>query len=94
MDIEHMPVGARLGSALGIESAARDQRRVVGARPADRPHRGIGAARLLLDDAIEELLDGPFAAAEIGVPAGGGEAVEALDAVAQIRNETGGRRFS
>src|SRR3954447_7776089 len=67
--VDHLTVGRRLWAALGVERSPRHEGRVIRARCGDRPHGEVLAARLLLDEPVEQLLDGALAAAEVLVHA-------------------------
>ena len=74
--VEYLPVRADLGPTLRVERAAGDERRVVGAGLADRPHRRVGAAQLLPDVPVEHHRDRPLASSEVGVLAAARQLVE------------------
>src|SRR5258708_4148563 len=79
-DVQYLPLGVGLRSALGVERTAGDKRRVVRPLVADRPHGRIFAARFLLDVAVEQQVDAALAAMESEILASAGAFVEAHDA--------------
>src|SRR3954466_6175507 len=85
--VEDLRIGVGAWAALGVESAPGDQAGVVGPSAADRPHRRVGPARLLLDRSVEQQLHRLLPTVEVLVHAAFGEAVEPRDRLPQGGDE-------